>query len=1171
MEGVVATWLNQSYKKQFEEYIEIKRRLEVNGLNTDVECDPTNVEFENWLASKFYKHKIMDWYTKNALWLYSKIGNDEDVLTYDEFFDLKEENLCECNEIAEIFMIETDIFDFETPLCKEFKEFNHLLHIDLEEYWRGKKENEESSEDAWSNNLPNDEWEHCEETTYIKSNANYNYETYNKVCQMFKNRAVINNNNEVIQANQEWFDEHEPIGDDDDDDDMGDLDDYLILNDAPYYVDERKKDSRKNEQITNSGWSVLAVLFQNRTGFAAEPNRLTYIQKGIVNGDSVSLVASASVECHIPPNTAEQKLARKNELKAKITLMLAIPDEHLLKFHACKDAKSLWEAIKKRFGGNNESKKMNTILKQNYENFAASSQEEDANLKLLRSLPSAWNNIALIMRNKFNLDTLSMDDLYNNMKVYKSKIKSQSSSSLNSQNVAFVSSDNSSGTNETVNTAHIVSAASSKYQASTASYADDVMFSFFSNQSNAPQLDNGPRNQGNRNKDAPTRNAPVDISTTNALVVQDGIDKTGLGYDCQINESDLNDIHVNESKVLNNVFDSRESDGDDNQVNDRFKKGKGYHAVPPSYVGNYMPPRADLSFVGLNNSVFKSKVSKTINSVPKMETNASKTNNEDENVFKPKEVKKIVKPILEKIEFVNGRNTTVENVNKVEKPRKFSQSPRDNEDENVFKPKEVKKIVKPILEKIEFVNGRNTTVENVNKVEKPRKFSQSPRDYQEIDGGVAFGGNAKGRKIIRKGKIRTKKLDLKMCIMLLDESQVMLKVPRNNNMYSFDLKNVVPVGGLTWLFLNATLDESNLWHRRLGHINFKTMNKLVRGNLVRGLPSKLFKNDHTCAACQKRKQHKASCIENQMDHKVKTIRCDNETEIKNRIMNGFCEIKGIRREFSVARTPQQNGVAERKNKTLIEAARTMLTDSKLPTTIWVEAVNTACYVQNRVLVIKPHNKTPYELFLGRKPALSFMRPFGCLVTILNTLDHLGQAGKKIVPGSLYVLLPLLTSNSQGPKSSEDKVAHDAGNKRRERAQKNEFESMFGQDKDANTYRMFTPIIVVGSSYVNHDRHAHTFLVHESTHQSCESCVVAAATVEDSYKYMLNSEESPLQGFAVMPVVLKPKRLKVDKARIRGWNRLPPFQYRLTRSERDDRNVLVSVRNETRILSGILSG
>ncbi|GJS79495.1 putative ribonuclease H-like domain-containing protein [Tanacetum coccineum] len=139
-------------------------------------------------------------------------------------------------------------------------------------------------------------------------------------------------------------------------------------------------------------------------------------------------------------------------------------------------------------------------------------------------------------------------------------------------------------------------------------------------------------------------------------------------------------------------------------------------------------------------------------------------------------------------------------------------------------------------------------------------------------------------------------------------------------------------------------------------------------------------------------------IENLIDLKVKVIRCDNGTEFKNRVMNQFCEMKGIKREFSVARTPQQNGVAERKNMTLIEVARTMLADSNLPTTFWAEAVNTACCVQNRVLVIKPHNKTPYEVFLGRKPALSFMRPFGCLVTILNTIDHLGKFDEKADKG-----------------------------------------------------------------------------------------------------------------------------------------------------------------------------
>ncbi|GKE93219.1 ribonuclease H-like domain-containing protein [Tanacetum coccineum] len=94
-----------------------------------------------------------------------------------------------------------------------------------------------------------------------------------------------------------------------------------------------------------------------------------------------------------------------------------------------------------------------------------------------------------------------------------------------------------------------------------------------------------------------------------------------------------------------------------------------------------------------------------------------------------------------------------------------------------------------------------------------------------------------------------------------------------------------------------------------------------------------------------------------------------ELSSKNREMNQFCEMNGILRQFSIARTSQQNGVAERRNKTLIEAARTMLADSKLLTTFWAEAVNTACYVQNRVLVVKPHNKTPYELFHDRTPTL----------------------------------------------------------------------------------------------------------------------------------------------------------------------------------------------------------
>ncbi|GJX85221.1 putative ribonuclease H-like domain-containing protein [Tanacetum coccineum] len=367
-------------------------------------------------------------------------------------------------------------------------------------------------------------------------------------------------------------------------------------------------------------------------------------------------------------------------------------------------------------------------------------------------------------------------------------------------------------------------------------------------------------------------------------------------------------------------------------------------------------------------------------------------------------------------------------------------------------------------------------------------------EYEPYDGGyVSFGHG--GGKITGKGTIKTGKLEFENvyfvkelkynlfsvsqicdnknsvlftdseCLVLgkdfkVDDSHVLLRTPRQHNMYSIDLNNIVPHKNLTCLIAKASVDESMMWHRRLGHLNFKTMNKLVRNNLVRGLPSKSFENDHTCVACLKGKQHKASCktklvnsvskplhtlhmdlfgptsvsslnhkwyclvvtddfsrftwtfflkskdetgsilrnliteIENLKDLKVKIIRCDNGGEFKNREMDEFCTKKGIKREFSNARTPQQNGVAERRNRTLIEAARTMLADAKLPVTFWAEAVSTACYVQNRVLVNKSQNKTPYELFNGRSPAIGFLRPFGCHVMILSTLDHLGKFDAK---------------------------------------------------------------------------------------------------------------------------------------------------------------------------------
>ncbi|GKF24859.1 hypothetical protein Tco_0080753, partial [Tanacetum coccineum] len=229
-------------------------------------------------------------------------------------------------------------------------------------------------------------------------------------------------------------------------------------------------------------------------------------------------IASASAEGPIPPKTVEQKLVTKNELKAKITLLLAILDGHLLKFHGIKDAKTLWEAIKTRFGGNKESNKMQkTILKQQYENFTASRS------KGLDKTYDRFQKLISQLEIHADLDELSMDDLYKNLKVYEAEIKSQSSSSSNSnsQNVGFVSSENTSNTNEAVNTAHELDNEDLE-QIDT----DDLKVMDLKWRGHFARECKAPSNQGNRNGDAPRRIVPVE-TPENALVVQDEI----CGYD----------------------------------------------------------------------------------------------------------------------------------------------------------------------------------------------------------------------------------------------------------------------------------------------------------------------------------------------------------------------------------------------------------------------------------------------------------------------------------------------------------------------------------------------------------------------------------------------------------------------------------------------------------------
>ncbi|GJU81343.1 hypothetical protein Tco_1283708 [Tanacetum coccineum] len=225
----------------------------------------------------------------------------------------------------------------------------------------------------------------------------------------------------------------------------------------------------------------------------------------IVNGDSPPPKRTVDgVKKTYPLTTAEEKLARKNELKARGTLLIDLPNEHQLKFNTYKCAKSLMEAIEKRFGGNKETMKtQKTRLKQQSENFNGSSSkgldqtydrlqkliskleilgetisQEDMNLKFLRSLPSEWKTHTLIWRNIPDLETSSMDDLYNNLKIYETEVKGSSSSIQNSQNVTFVSSNSSGSTSQ----------AHGSNSANTDSMSDAVIYSFFANQSNSPQL-----------------------------------------------------------------------------------------------------------------------------------------------------------------------------------------------------------------------------------------------------------------------------------------------------------------------------------------------------------------------------------------------------------------------------------------------------------------------------------------------------------------------------------------------------------------------------------------------------------------------------------------------------------------------------------------------------------
>ncbi|KAK1594665.1 hypothetical protein QYE76_008237 [Lolium multiflorum] len=237
-----------------------------------------------------------------------------------------------------------------------------------------------------------------------------------------------------------------------------------------------------------------------------------------------------------------------------------------------------------------------------------------------------------------------------------------------------------------------------------------------------------------------------------------------------------------------------------------------------------------------------------------------------------------------------------------------------------------------------------------------------------------------------------------------------------NNLYVVDLSKESS-SPFTCL-MAAKHDEGWLWHRRLGHVNMRNLKQLLKGEHIVGLTGISFEKDRVCSACvagkQLKKKHPIKSISKDETHRefitfakkaqrmyeseIKAIRTDNGTEFKNYTMQEFVDDEGIKHEFSAPYTPQQNGVVERKNRTIIEMARTMLSEFNSPHNFWGEAISTAVHYSNRLFLRPLHNKTPYELLTGNKPNVMYIRVFGCKCLVKNNKGKLGKFETRTIEG-----------------------------------------------------------------------------------------------------------------------------------------------------------------------------
>ncbi|KAJ9544933.1 LOW QUALITY PROTEIN: hypothetical protein OSB04_024640 [Centaurea solstitialis] len=304
------------------------------------------------------------------------------------------------------------------------------------------------------------------------------------------------------------------------------------------------------------------------------------------------------------------------------------------------------------------------------------------------------------------------------------------------------------------------------------------------------------------------------------------------------------------------------------------------------------------------------------------------------------------------------------------------------------------------------------------------------------------------------GKFCDKDLEVnfnkRRCAVRTEWGRELLVGTRKTNLYTIKLRHMLAKKSQC-LITKKSSHQSLLWHRRLSHLNYRYLDRLVKERFVSGIPMIKFEPDQMCSGCAQGKMKRAShppkpeqgsksplslihmdlcgrkyvlvivddysrytwtrflktkdetsnliinfikAVQVQLKLPVQTVRSDNGTEFKNQVLKGFYNSLGITQTFSAARTPEQNGVVERRNRTLVEAARSMLAQSQLPQYLWAEAVNTACYTQNRSIIHRRFGKIPYHVLFGRIPNIDYFKVFGCPCFVLNETENRGKFGPK---------------------------------------------------------------------------------------------------------------------------------------------------------------------------------